>query len=84
MKLVFSEQAWQDYLYWQSSDRKVVERIHLLIQEASRTPFQGIGKPEPLRHVLKGWWSRRIDSEHRLVYKVEGGQLLIAQMRYHY
>lgn len=84
MKLVFSEQAWADYLYWQTQDRKTLERINALIKECARTPFEGIGKPEPLRGDLRGWWSRRIDREHRLVYRVEDGALLIAQCRYHY
>lgn len=84
MKLVFSEQAWADYLEWQHTDPTVLKRINQLLREASRAPFQGIGKPEPLRHALQGWWSRRIDGEHRLVYKVVGDQLWIAQLRYHY
>lgn len=84
MKLVFSEQAWADYLYWQVQDKKTLERINTLIKECARTPFEGLGKPEPLRGDLRGWWSRRIDREHRLVYRVEDGALLIAQCRYHY
>jgi toxin YoeB len=84
MKLVFSEQAWADYLYWQTQDKKTLERINMLIKECARTPFEGLGKPEPLRGDLRGWWSRRIDREHRLVYRVEDGALLIAQCRYHY
>ncbi len=84
MKLVFSEQAWDDYLYWQQHDERLVSRINLLIKECSRTPFSGIGKPEPLRGTLSGWWSRRINHEHRLVYKVEGDALWVAQCRYHY
>ena len=84
MKLVFSEQAWADYLEWQHTDPTVLKRINQLLREASRAPFQGIGKPEPLRHALQGWWSRRIDGEHRLVYKVVGDQRWIAQLRYHY
>ena len=84
MKLVFSEQAWADYLYWQGQDKKTLERINTLIKECARTPFEGLGKPEPLRSDLRGWWSRRIDREHRLVYRVEDGALLIAQCRYHY
>ena len=84
MKLVFSEQAWADYLEWQRTDPAVLKRINQLLRETGRDPFQGIGKPEPLRHALQGWWSRRIDGEHRLVYKVAGGQLWIAQLRYHY
>ena len=84
MKLVFSEQAWADYLEWQRSDPAVLKRINQLIKETSRDPFQGIGKPEPLRHALQGYWSRRIDGEHRFVYKIVGDQLWIAQLRYHY
>jgi toxin YoeB len=84
MKLVFSEQAWADYLYWQTQDKKILERINMLLKECARTPFEGPGKPEPLRGDLRGWWSRRIDREHRLVYRVEDGALLIAQCRYHY
>lgn len=84
MKLVFSEQAWADYLEWQRTDPAVLKRINQLLRETGRDPFQGIGKPEPLRHAFQGWWSRRIDGEHRLVYKVAGDQLWIAQLRYHY
>ncbi len=84
MKLLFSERAWEDYLWWQAQDRKTLDRINTLIKEASRTPFQGIGKPEPLRGDLSSWWSRRITQEHRLVYRVQDGTLQIAQCRYHY
>jgi len=84
VKLVFSEQAWEDYLYWQAADRKLLLRINQLILEITRAPYEGIGKPEPLRHALRGWWSRRIDDEHRLVYRVHDGALWIAQLRYHY
>jgi len=84
MRLVFSERAWDDYLYWQRRDRKTVQRINSLIKDICRTPFEGIGKPEPLRHALSGYWSRRIDDTHRIVYKVEGADLRIAQLRYHY
>ena len=84
MKLVFADAAWEDYLYWQGQDRKMVERINKLIRETRRDPFAGIGKPEPLKHALAGYWSRRITDEHRMVYKVEAGALLIAQLRYHY
>jgi toxin YoeB len=84
MKLVFSEQAWDDYLFWQAQDQKLLARINALIKECCRTPFQGIGKPEPLRGALAGWWSRRINREHRLIYRVEGESLWIAQCRYHY
>lgn len=84
MKLVFSEQAWEDYCHWQDSDRKLLKRLNALIRECTRTPFTGTGKPEPLRGTLAGWWSRRIDLEHRLVYQVREDGLLIAQCRYHY
>jgi toxin YoeB len=84
MKLVFSETAWEDYLYWQKTDAKTLARINQLIREASRQPFTGIGKPEPLKHALKGYWSRRINDEHRFVYKATDEALLIAQLRYHY
>jgi toxin YoeB len=84
MKLVFAEQAWDDYLHWQASDRALMIRINELIKECTRTPFSGRGKPEPLRGSLSGWWSRRITQEHRLVYRVEGDSLFIAQCRYHY
>lgn len=84
MKLVFAEEAWDDYLYWQKHDRKMVERINRLIRDVEREPFAGVGKPEPLKHALSGYWSRRIDDEHRMVYRVEGQALFIAQLRFHY
>lgn len=84
MKLVFAEQAWEDYLYWQQQDKRVVKRIDELIEDTVREPFKGIGKPEPLKHALAGYWSRRINDEHRMVYKPERDALLIAQLRYHY
>lgn len=84
MKLVFSEHAWEDYLYWQKTDKKVRRRIDQLIKDIQRTPFEGIGKPEPLKHSLSGYWSRRITDEHRIVYKVTEDSILIAQLRYHY
>lgn len=84
MTLIFSEHAWADYLYWQRSDKKTLKRINLLIQAIAREPFSGIGKPEPLRHGLSGYWSRRIDEEHRIVYKVADDSLYIVQLRYHY
>ena len=84
MRLVFADQAWEDYLYWQEMDRKVIRRIHELIKDTKRHPFAGIGKPEPLRHALLGYWARRITDEHRMVYRVSGDDLLIAQLRYHY
>lgn len=84
MKLIFSERAWEDYLYWQAHDAKLLERVNTLIRECARTPFAGIGKPEPLRGPLSGWWSRRVSQEHRLVYRPTDHGLLIAQCRYHY
>lgn len=84
MKIVFSEHAWEDYLYWQKTDRKTLQRINALISEVQRAPFEGVGKPEPLKHALSGYWSRRINDEHRIVYKVDDDAVLIAQLRYHY
>ncbi|PBJ83748.1 Txe/YoeB family addiction module toxin [Lysobacteraceae bacterium NML93-0399] len=84
MILQFSDEAWQDYLHWQHTDRKLLKRVNELIKAIQRDPFQGIGKPEPLRHALAGYWSRRINDEHRIVYKVEGNVLMIAAARYHY
>ncbi len=84
MKLIFAEEAWEDYLYWQKQDRRMVDRINKLIRETQREPFEGVGKPEALKHALSGFWSRRITDEHRMVYRVEGDDLLIAQLRFHY
>jgi toxin YoeB len=84
MKLIFSSQAWEDYLHWQGTDRKILERVNTLIEQTSRNPFKGIGKPEPLKHALADWWSRRITSEHRMVYRLKDDCLEIAQLRYHY
>jgi toxin YoeB len=84
VKLVCAEQAWKDYLYWQQHDKRMVKRITELIENTTREPFTGIGKPEPLKHALAGYWSRRITDEHRMVYKPERDALLIAQLRYHY
>jgi toxin YoeB len=84
VRLVFSDGAWEDYLYWQKHDRKMVERINSLIKAVMREPFSGVGKPEPLKHALSGYWSRRITDEHRMVYRVEDDALLLAQLRYHY
>ena len=83
MNLVFSEAAWEDYLSWHN-DKKTLKRIHDLLKDIQRHPFEGIGKPEPLRHALAGYWSRRIDSEHRIVYRPASDGIRIAQMRYHY
>jgi toxin YoeB len=84
VKLIFAERAWEDYLYWQQTDKKTLNRINTLIRDITRAPFEGLGKPEPLKHALAGYWSRRINDEHRIVYKVQDGSLLIAQLRYHY
>jgi len=84
MNFVFSPQAWEDYQHWVQTDRKLVRRINELIKDTIRNPHDGIGKPEPLRHALAGFWSRRINDEHRMVYKVDGDALLLAQLRYHY
>ena len=84
MKLIFSDGAWEDYLQWQKQDRMMVERINKLIQETCREPFSGIGKPEPLKHALAGFWSRRITEENRMVYRVDGDALMLAQLRNHY
>lgn len=84
MKLIFAEKAWEDYLYWQKTDKKILNRINTLIKDIKREPFEGIGKPEPLKHALSGYWSRRITDEHRIVYKIHQEPLLVAQLRYHY
>lgn len=84
MKLVFADEAWEDYLYWQKLDSKIVDRINKLIRETQREPFSGLGKPEPLKHALSGFWSRRITDEHRMVYRVEDEMLQIVQLRFHY
>ena len=84
MKLIFSDHAWNDYLFWPKTDKKVLYRINTLIIETKRHPFKGIGKPEPLKHALSGYWSRRITDEHRFVYKVSENTIHIAQLRYHY
>lgn len=76
--------AWEDYLYWQKNDKKILRKVNELIKAAIREPFSGIGKPEPLKHVLEGYWSRRITQEHRLVYRVRKDELIIIQCRYHY
>jgi len=81
---IFAEQAWDDYLYWQKTDKKLLERINVLVKDISRTPLTGIGKPEPLKNALSGYWSRRINDEHRIVYRIADGALFIAQLRYHY
>ncbi|GLK81517.1 Txe/YoeB family addiction module toxin [Methylopila turkensis] len=88
MKLTFSERSWAAYLYWQEHDAEILEKINVLIRDAKRSPFSGLGKPEPLKNELKGWWSRRINREHRLIYRVVGTgddqTLEIATCRFHY
>ena len=84
MNLVFASQAWEDYLYWQVQDKKILKRINLLIKDITRDPFKGLGEPEPLKYNWSGYWSRRITLEHRLVYKVTDTSVLVAQCRYHY
>ena len=84
MPIKFSDAAWEDYLFWQSNDKATLKRINALLRDIQRSPFDGIGKPEPLKHNLAGFWSRRIDDEHRLVYAVQDGTLLVAMCRYHY
>lgn len=84
MRLAWEQSAWSDYLYWQQIDKQVLKRINELIKDCLRQPFSGIGKPEPLKEEFRGYWSRRITDEHRLVYKVTSDQIIIAQCRYHY
>jgi len=84
MILSWAEKGWEDYLYWQKTDKKVLKRINLLIKDIKRQPFEGLGDPEPLKHNWSGYWSRRIDREHRLVYKVANESIIVVQCRYHY
>lgn len=84
MKYIFVDESWEDYLYWQKNNKKYVKKINELLKEISRTPFEGKGKPEPLKYKYKGFWSRRIDKEHRLIYAVREGEILIAKCRFHY
>ncbi len=84
MNLTFSPQAWEEYTFWQATDPKVVARINHLLKDIIRSPHSGIGKPEPLKHALRGYWSRRINAEHRIVYRVAEDTVLIAQVRFHY
>ena len=84
MRLVFTESAWDDYQWFQQRDRKLIKRINALVKDVLRSPFEGIGKPEALKADLSGYWSRRIDEEHRLVYAIQGGDLVIVACRYHY
>lgn len=84
MKILFTSNGWEDYLYWQNNDRKILKRINNIIKDTINTPYEGIGKPEPLKYEYQGYWSRRINQEHRLVYKTENNTIYIAQCRYHY
>ena len=84
MILSWADHAWDDYLYWEQADRKILKRINSLIENIKRQPFDGIGNPEPLKHNWSGYWSRRINREHRLVYKVTDESIIIVQCRYHY
>ncbi|WP_159991095.1 Txe/YoeB family addiction module toxin [Pelistega ratti] len=84
MKIIFSTHAWEDYLYWQTIDKQILKRINKLIKDIQGTPFEGLGKPEPLKFNLSGFWSRRITEEHRLVYEVQADSLFIIACRYHY
>jgi toxin YoeB len=84
MKLIFADRAWEDYLYWQQNDKKILKRINTLIKDIKRNPFEGIGDREPLKYNWSGFWLRRITKEHRLVYAVEKDSILIAQCRFHY
>ncbi|MGB3311854.1 MAG: Txe/YoeB family addiction module toxin [Nodosilinea sp.] len=83
-QLAWTDTAWKDYLYWQTQDRKTLKRINVLIQATKALPFEGIGKPEPLKENLSGFWSRRIDDTHRLVYAIDDRYLTIISCRYHY
>ena len=84
MKIVFADRGWEDFIYWVENDRKIAARIVRLIKDIEREPFDGLGKPEPLRHDLTGFWSRRSTDEHRLIYSVDKERVLIAQARYHH
>ncbi len=84
MNIRFSSNAWNDYLFWQQTDKKIIKRINLLIRDIQRHPHEGIGKPEPLKHGLSGYWSRRITDEHRIVYRFDNNTIKIAQLRFHY
>ncbi|NQV77279.1 MAG: Txe/YoeB family addiction module toxin [Lutibacter sp.] len=84
MKYVFVDESWEDYLYWQKIDKKMLKRINLLLKDISRQPYDGIGKPEPLKHNYRGFWSRRIDEEHRLIYQAVDNEIRIIKCRFHY
>ena len=84
MKYIFVDESWEDYLYWKQTSKKIADKINALIKDISRTSFSGLGKPEPLKYKYKGFWSRRIDGEHRLIYQVKGDEIHIAKCRFHY
>jgi len=84
MRVVFQSVAWEDYLYWQQTDKSILKKVNAIIKEIQRTPYEGQGKPEMLKHDLSGWWSRRLNLEHRVVYRVEDDAIIILQCRYHY
>ncbi len=84
MKYIFVDESWEDYLYWQKSNKKILKKINQLLKDISRNPYTGIGKPEPLKYKYSGFWSRRIDGEHRLIYMVRNDEILIAKCRFHY
>ena len=84
MKLIFVDESWEDYLYWQKTDRKILERINNLVKDISRNPYTGLGRPEPLKYKYQGFWSRRITEEHRLIYRIVDDEIQIAKCRFHY
>jgi toxin YoeB len=84
MKIIFMSTSWEDYLYWQKTEKNILRKINSLIREIERTPFEGTGKPEPLNYNLAGWWSRRLNLEHRLIYRIENDSIIILQCRYYY
>jgi len=84
MNKLFTDEAWKDYLYWSETDKKQLKKINDLLKEIDRTPFEGTGKPEPLKQNLQGYWSRRIDHEHRIIYKIENDEMVLISFRYHY
>ena len=84
MKYIFVDESWEDYLYWQKTNLKIAIKINALLKDIARNPYSGLGKPEPLKYKYKGFWSRRIDGEHRLIYQVKGDEILIAKCRFHY